>query len=214
MTSDDRPDDGTDLSPAESLALVQAQTARVRAGTDVRVELLYGAWGLAWLLGFAALWAAGSPSSPVRLPTPVAGVVLAVLMLAAVVVTVTHTTRQTRGVVSPDALRGALYGWSWFVSFAGLSAVLITLGRQGVDPDLLDVLWPACSCLLVAALYMMGSAVWRDPHMFALGAWFAVCVVAGVIVGTPGMFAVMSLAGGGGFLATATWFAVRHRRSR
>lgn len=213
MNSDERADEAPGLSPAEGLALVEAQTARVRAGTDVRVELLYGAWGVAWLLGFAALWAAGSPASPVRPPVPVAGGVLTVLMLGAVVTTVTHTTRKVRGLSSPDSLRGALYGWSWFVSFAGLTAVLITLGRQGVDPAVLDVLWPAGSCLLVAALYMMGSAVWNDPHMFALGAWFAVCVVAGVIVGSPGMFAVMSLAGGGGFLAAAGWFAVRHRRS-
>ena len=212
MDADGRPD-GDGLTPAEGLALVRQQTARVREGTDVRVELLYGAWGVAWLVGFAALWAAGSAGAPVRPSTPVAGSVLGLLMVAAVVVTVAHTVRQTRGVVSPDALRGALYGWTWFVSFAALTAVLITLGRQGVDPDLLDVLWPACSCLLVAALYMMGSAVWRDPHMFALGAWFAVCVVAGVVVGTPGMFAVMSLAGGGGFLVLAAWFALRRRRS-
>lgn len=212
MTSDGRTDDDG-LTPAESLALVQQQTARVRAGTDVRLELLYGAWGVAWLLGFAALWAANSATAPVRPSGPVAGGVLTVLMLAAVVVTVGHTSRQTRGVSSPDALRGALYGWTWPISFAGLTAVLVTLSRRGADPALLDVLWPAASCLLVAALYMMGSAVWRDPHMFALGAWFAVCVVAGVLVGLPGMFAVMSLAGGGGFLVTAAWFALRRRRS-
>lgn len=213
MDADGRRQDDDGLTPAEGLALVQQQTARVRAGTDVRLELLYGAWGVAWLLGFAAFWAANSGSAPVRPSGPVAGSVLTVLMLAAVVVTVGHTSRQTRGVSSPDALRGALYGWTWPISFAGLTAVLVTLARRGADPALLDVLWPAASCLLVAALYMMGSAVWRDPHMFALGAWFAVCVVAGVLVGLPGMFAVMSLAGGGGFLVTAAWFAVRRRRS-
>ncbi|WP_460436331.1 hypothetical protein [Angustibacter speluncae] len=210
MTSDGRTDDDG-LTPAESLALVQQQTAHVRKGTDVRVELLYGAWGLAWLIGFAAMWAARSDSSPLRPPVLVAGLVLAAVMVAAVVVTVGHTARQTRGVLSSDALRGALYGWTWPVSFAGLTAVLVTLARRGADPALLEVLWPAGSCLLVAALYMMGSAVWRDPHMFALGAWFAVCVVAGVLVGVPGMFAVMSLAGGGGFLAAATYFVLRSR---
>ena len=200
------------LSPGESLALVEAQRAHVRSSTDVHVEVPYGAWGLAWLLGFAALWAARSPSSPVQVPVPVAGTVLGVLMLGALVVTLVHTLRQVRGVRTDDDLRGALYGWSWFLGFSALTAVMITLGRRGVDPALLDLLWPALSCLLVAVLYMMGAAVWRDVHMFGLGAWFAVCVVAGVLVGTPGMFAVMSLAGGGGFLLAALWFAVRRRR--
>jgi hypothetical protein len=211
VTTDD--DLTTGLSPRESLALVEAQRARVRASTDVHVEIIYGAWGLAWLLGFAALWTTGSSSAPVRLAPPVAGTVLGVLMLAALVVTLVHTVRQQRGVRGEDDLRGALYGWTWFVSFAALTAVLITLGRRGVDPALLDLLWPALSCLLVAVLYMMGAAVWRDVHMFALGAWFAVCVVAGVLVGTPGTFAVMSLAGGGGFLLAAVWFALRGRRA-
>jgi hypothetical protein len=208
-------DDDTEpgLSPSESLALVAAQQAHVRSRTDVHVELVYGAWGLAWLLGFAALWSAGSSAAPVRLPTPVAGTVLGVLMLGALAVTLVHTHRQVRGVRSDDDLRGALYGWTWFLAFSALTAVMVTLGRRGVDPALLDLLWPALSGLMVAVLYMMGAAVWRDPHMFALGAWFAVCVVAGVVAGTPGMFAVMSLAGGGGFLLAAVYFALRRRRS-
>ena len=63
---------------------------------------------------------------------------------------------------------------------------MITLGRRGVDPALLDLLWPALSCLLVAVLYMMGAAVWRDVHMFALGAWFAVAWWPGCSWARPG----------------------------
>ncbi len=211
MTSEDD-DSAPGLSPAESLALVDRQSARVRASTGVRVELLYAAWGVAWLLGFGAIWATASSASPVRLPGPVAGVVLTVLMVGAMVTTVVHTGHQVRGLRSPDTLRGTLYGWSWTVSFIGLWAVLLLLDREGVEQEVLDVLWPAGSALLVAALYLAGSAVWRDVHMFALGGWIVACVVAGVAAGVPTMFAVMSLAGGSGFLVAAAWFAVRAGR--
>ncbi len=201
------------LDAQQSLALVQGQQAHVRARTQIDVGLLYGAWGTAWLVGLGAMWAARSGASPVEVPVPVAGVLLSGLIVGAGVVTATHSARQARGVRGEDDLRGVLYGWSWFIGFGTLFAVLVALGGQGVDREVLELLWPTMSCLLVSVLYMMGAAVWRDPHMFALGAWFAVCVTAGVLVGMPGMLAVMSLAGGGGLLAAAAYFTVRRLRA-
>lgn len=202
------------LDAQQSLALVQAQQAHVRVRTQIDVGLLYGTWGTVWLVGFGAMWAARSDAAPFDLPVAAAGMVLAVLLVGAAVLTATHTARQVRGVRGEDDLRGALYGWSWFIGFGTLFAVLSALRGQGVDPEVLGILWPTMSCLLVAVLYMMGAAVWRDPHMFALGAWFAVCVGAGVFVGMPGMLAVMSLAGGGGFLVAAAYFTIRRLRER
>ena len=79
-----------------------------------------------------------------RVPVPVAGAVLAVLMLGALAVTLVHTLRQVRGVRSEDDLRGALYGWSWFLGFGALTAVLITLGRRASTRPCSTCCGPRC----------------------------------------------------------------------
>ena len=48
--------DSGDLSPAESLALIEQQQGRVERTLEPSAVLLYGTWGAAWFLGFAVLY--------------------------------------------------------------------------------------------------------------------------------------------------------------
>jgi hypothetical protein len=56
LTGDVTPDDDEPLDPAASAALIAAQRARVQEATDVDARLLFGVWGVAWLVGFGALY--------------------------------------------------------------------------------------------------------------------------------------------------------------
>lgn len=71
------------------------------------------------------------------------------------------------------------------------------------------MLWPAVSGLIIGLLYIAGALAWDDPLQFAIGAWIIVTTGAGALFGLLPLYLVMCLAGGGGFLAAATWFAVR-----
>lgn len=208
---DETLDDGS-LTPEQSLALVEAQRARVAQETDVNTVLLYGAWGLAWFLGFG-LWALSEGTDPVvALPSGLVGAVFGLLIVGAAVVTMVHSMRAGRGLRGRDQVRGAMYGWTWMLAFAALFVVMWALHQQDAPEPLLRLLWPVLSCLLVAVMQMMGGAIWTDAYQFGIGAWILLCTGAGAVLGLPGFYLLMSLAGGGGFLLMAAWLGLRRNR--
>lgn len=207
------------LDPADTLALVEDQRRSAEQALDVDVRLLYGTWGIAWLVGFGAFWfTAGGPSGRYEVPPAWTGVVFGLLIISAIVVTAVHTTRATRGIRGSTAEVGAMYGWSWFIGFAAVAAVLGGLVRAGASNEVLALAATGMSCTVVGVLYLGGGATWRDRAQFGLGAWILVTTAAGVIAGLPWLYLVMALAGGGGFLLAAAWFtatrfaAARDRR--
>jgi hypothetical protein len=205
------PDDEPPLDPATSAALIAAQQARVAAETDVDGRLLLGVWGLAWLIGFGALYTVAGDPPLLDWSPAAAGIVFAGLLLSAMVITAVHIARRTAGVHGTSAVQGAMYGWAWFLGFVGVFALPAALGRAGADEVAVQVTMTLVPPLLVGVLYMAGAAIWRDRTQFVLGAWILAVTIVASFVGTPGMLAVMALAGGGGMLAGALADAVRRR---
>lgn len=203
-----------DLSPAETLALVDGQRRKVDEALGVDPRLLYGVWGLAWSVGFATFWrTAGGPEGAYQRPALWVGILFGLLILGAIVVTAVHSSRASRGVRGASAEVGAMYGWAWFLGFAGYAALFVGMARAGASEELQALLAPSASCLLVGVLYLAGGAVWRDRVQFGLGGWIVAVTAAGAVVGLPGIYLVMSVAGGGGFLLAAAWFALQRWRA-
>ena len=212
-------DAGDDLGPAELLALAEHQRARTSAALEIDGRLLFGAWGLAWLLGFGLFWLTtpyreGAP--PLAVPMGVAGAVFAGLLLAAAVVTTAHIMRRSRGVRGPSSRQGAMYGWAWMLGFVAVtcmnSGVLQIVGDD-LATEVAALLWPAASGLVVGLLYCAGGALWDDPLQFGLGAWLLATTSLGVLGGVTALYLTMALAGGGGFLVAAALLAARQARS-
>jgi len=207
------PDLDTHLTPEQTLALIDTQRARVGAELDVDPSRLYAAWGTAWLVGFAGLYATSVDEPLVDVSRGAALGAHIVLLVAAMVYTAVHVTRATRGVRGASAITGAMYGWSWMLGFASLPVIVSSVERLGASERVLDLLWTALPGLLVGVLYMMAGAMWQDWSSFVLGAWILVSTGLGALAGLPGIYLVMSLAGGGGFLLAAGFFALRRVRS-
>ena len=199
--------DGGGLSPAESLALIEQQQGRVARTLGPSAVLLYGTWGAAWFLGFAVLYLAYRGA----LPLVVGGLVFAGLLLAAIVVTGVHIARTTRGVRGVSSEVGAMYGWGWLLGFVCVGAIITGLVRVGITEEQSALLNPALSLLVVGLLYLGGGALWRDRVQYGLGVWILATDAVSVFAGVPGNYLVLSIAGGGGFLLAAAWFAVRRR---
>lgn len=197
---------------AAILAALEADRARAAAAIEPDVRLLYGVWGAAWLVGFALLYGARAPDPPVVVPVALAQVTFAACIAGAVVVTGSHLARRFAGVRGVSSSTGGMYGGAWLLGFGTLTAIMAGTARAGVDDAVLGLLWSTGSGLLVGVLYVAGGALWQDRAQFGLGAWILVTSAAGALAGTPAVYLVMSLAGGGGFLLAAAWFAVRARR--
>ncbi len=213
----DRPvtaDDERLLTPEQSLALVEVQ--REEANRSLRVDPvpILGAWGVAWLAGFGAIYLALPAGPGPFLPTWAAGAILGVLFVASMVVSVGQGVWRGRGIEGPSRQVGAMYGWSWLLGLAGLYAVNFGLTHKGVPSGLLPLLWSGSALLVVGVLYLAGGMLWRDRVQYGLGAWTLVVGAASVSAGVPANFAVLSLAGGGGFLIAAGVAHVRGKRSQ
>ncbi|MHB1473947.1 MAG: hypothetical protein ACYCV4_10030 [Dermatophilaceae bacterium] len=215
MAGDDtgaRLDEDSPLSAEESLALVEAERARTSSAIAPDPRLLYGVWGLAWLLGFAGLYLASADTGPVAMPPAVAGIAFFLLLLAATVVTGVHMARRFAGVRGVSSQVGAMYGWAWPIGFTAYAAIMGGAQRAGVEGPVMGLLWSAGSGLVVGLLYLAGGALWQDRVQYGLGAWILLASGLGALAGTPGVYLVMSLAGGGGFLLAAAGFALRSAR--
>lgn len=204
------------LDPAGQLRLVAEQQAATRAALAPDERLLFGAWGTAWFLGFGVIWLAWpGREGGALLPLPgwSVGLLFFLLLVGAGAVTAVHSIRVGRGLVGASARTGAMYGWGWFLGFAMLPAIVLGAERLGAPPEATAMLWPAVSALVVGLLYVAGAAAWDDPTQFVIGAWIMVTTGIGCLLGLQALYLVMCLAGGGGFLVAAAWFAVRRGRT-
>jgi hypothetical protein len=218
------PDDEQPLDPAESLRLIAAQQEKAK---DVEPDgrVLYGVWGLAWLLGYTTLYVSSlrSPATAtleigardvVGQPEPWAFLAFTFLVVGAVAITIVHIMTRVSGVRGASARSGALYGWAWFISFAAMSMVLGGLARAGANPEVMSLASNSLSCLVVGIMYLAGGAMWQETRLYVLGVWILLVAGAATIVGLPGLYLVMAVAGGGGFLLMAFVEQVLRVRTR
>lgn len=196
--------DPTDAPPDPSQVheIIRAQRLAVRDGIEPDARVLFGAWGVAWLVGYLVLYASARSSSN-HTPAGWPFVAFYALLAAAIVVTIVHIARRTKGVAGPSGTSGAMYGFSWTIGFVAVVLIMTGLTRAGADPVVLNLGWNALPCLLVGMLYLAGGAMWRSTVLYALGAWIALVGGAATVAGLPGTFLVMALAGGGGMLLGA-----------
>jgi hypothetical protein len=209
VTDDDTSDEPLDV--AESLAIIQAQRMRVRdqVGPDPRV--LFGAWGIAWLVGYLVLWSTAR-TSPLHEPQGWSFVVFGVCISGALAATMSHIAHRVAGIRGASARAGAMYGVTWLIAFVGITLILAGLTAAGASAEILSLGWNALPTFVVGLLYAAGAAMWEDWRMFFLGAWIALVSGAGTLVGLPGVYLVMALAGGGGMLVAASLAHVSRRR--
>jgi hypothetical protein len=206
------PDDDAIFDPRLA-AQILGDEARIGRRLAPDARLIYSAWGIAWLVGFGSLWLTAREAGA-QAPAAWSFVVFYALLWAAVVVTIVHVSRRSRGLRGTSADASAMYGWAWLVAFVAVGLIIGALGRADVDPEAMGLVSTALPCLVVGSLYMAGAATYRDRSWFVLGAWIAVMAGVGAMAGIPHIYLVMSVAGGGAMLLGALVVHVASRRRR
>jgi hypothetical protein len=201
------------LSAREALALVETQRERTARSLHVDVPLIFILWGIAWLGGFGVTYFAYGPAGGSGVPEWLAITVTVVLNAAAAATSAGQAVRRGHGVEGPSRQVMVMYMWAWPLAFGGLLAVNAGLFAQGAPLRLAPLLWPASATVVAGILYLATGFLFRDPSAYRLGTWMLIVGPASVFAGAPGNFAVLALAGGGGFLAAAAPYIWRRRRS-
>ncbi len=207
------PGDEPPADAADALAIIAAASGRART-TYPSGAFLFLLWGTVWLVGYGALWlstAAGAGRDTPSLPAAVVAIGLGVAGLG---LTLWHVLRRSRGVTGTSARTGALYGWSWPVGFLAQALIVTSLAQAGASSQVTSLASNALAALVVGLLYLAGGALWDDLTMYLLGAWITLVGAASALVGMPGTYLAMSLAGGGGMVVAGTvvWVRCRVRR--
>lgn len=193
-------------SAADALAIIHDGHARAAAGLTPNLALLYGVWGLAWLVGFGVSYVTGA--GILTLSPAVAITVVAAAFALAVVISIVQGVRAGRGVRGPSERIGAMYGISWLVATTGLG---LLLGGIQFPDELASLVYPAAFVLLVGVMYLFGGTLWNDRAQYGLGVWLIVVAAASTFLGNPGNYLVLAIGGAGGLLAIAGYHAVTGR---
>lgn len=207
-------DDETPLDPAAMLALSTGQQQRVSSQFVRPVVSMLAAWGVAWLVGFLALWLALEPKAPFSAPIVIAGPLFGILIAGAIVLSIVIGSRMSRGLRGSSVFSGAVYGWTWSIASFAVFLIGQALVNAGMPPELSMLYYPTLYGLVAGLLYLAGAALWNDKTQLFLGLWIIVVSVASSFAGTPTNLLFMALLGGGGFVVGATAVLIRTWASR
>ena len=162
-------------------------------------------WGVAFVLGFGALWLTGGG---VRASAfPVGLVVCGVAMVGALVVSSVVGARMGRGLRQTGEVEwaGPVFGLAWPVGILGLVLLGVGLVVNGMNSSLLWLFLPTSLVLFIGIMYVIAGGIWPNWQTIAMGGWFVVVAVAAPFAGVGAHFLVLAVAGGGMFLLGALY---------
>lgn len=219
MTSAPRPHASTGddpLPPEDMLALLNHQRRSIEGQMAAFVPVILLAWGIAWFVGFGALWLIDGARPVFSLPAPAAVATFVVLLAGAIAVSAVLGIRSGRGVRASRAetFQGVVYGLSWTIGSLAIFGFAQGLFFNGMDAALANIFFPVAFVLFAGVMYVLSAAMWHAVPMLILGIWIIVVGVAAPFFGYPAHYLVLSLGGGLAFLALGVVSFVRLGRLR
>ena len=197
--------------PEEALAVVDAQRSTYLTRHEIKAAPLLTAWGLAWLVGYAALALYREPDYDMpRVPY----LFFCGCLAAALLFTFAYIIPKARGIRGRSSREGTYYSLAWAL---GMPLCAIILGRANAflasvntarANEIASLVSNALPCLVVGVIFLMSAALWDETVMGILGGWILLVTLVVTIVGMPWAWWIMSVAGGGGMLVAAIISAV------
>ena len=192
--------------PEEALAVVDAQRSTYLKRHEIKAAPLLTAWGLAWLVGYAALALYREPDYDLpRVPY----LFFCGCLAAALLFTFAYIIPKARGVRGRSSREGTYCGLAWTLGMSLGAVILSRLNaylaavNTGQANEVASVVSNAVPCLVVGVIFLMSAALWDETVMGVLGGWILLITLVVTIVGMPWAWWIMSVAGGGGMLVAA-----------
>ena len=192
--------------PEEALAVVDTQRSTYLKRHEIKAAPLLTAWGLAWLVGYAALALYREPDYDLpRVPY----LFFCGCLAAALLFTFAYIIPKARGVRGRSSREGTYCGLAWTLGMSLGAVILSRLNaylaavNTGQANEVASVVSNAVPCLVVGVIFLMSAALWDETVMGVLGGWILLVTLVVTIVGMPWAWWIMSVAGGGGMLVAA-----------
>jgi hypothetical protein len=202
-------DDELELDPALALRIVRDQQLDIETRVGGFVPTIMVAWGIAWLVGFGAVWLSEGAGV---LPPVVAWWTFGVLIAAASGLSMWLAIRSGRGMRTEDAFGGTVYGVTWSAGSLAIFVFAAGLFHNGMTRELAAIFFPSAFVLFAGIMYLVAGALWRAVPSIVLGSIVIVIAVAAPFFGAPHNNLFFALAGGGAFLGFGLVARIRMRR--
>lgn len=198
-------DEESPLDPGQMLALLDKQRRSMEGQMAGFVPHIVLAWGLAWLIGFGALWLIDGLRPGFSLPLVVAVPLFIVLVAGAIAASAVLGIRSGRGIrgSAQEAFQGIVYGLTWMAGGFAIVGLAQGLLANGMPKDLVNIFYPVAFVLFTGIMYLLSAAMWRAIPMIYLGVWTIIVGIVAPFFGYPNHYLVLSLAGGLGLLILA-----------
>ncbi|WP_405665904.1 ABC transporter permease [Streptomyces sp. NBC_01166] len=172
---------------------------------DVDNRATYISFGLAYVLGHGSAAVSQGATPLLELPGWLPMTFLGAGLAAGTLQATAAAMRAQRAAEKPDdILSGKLLGVAWVTAFTGLFLAITGLASTLDAPDLQSMLWPTGSGFVVGLLYVAEGAVRRNLLHYGLGTWLALTSTAALLLGSPGLYWALTVAGGGAYALAAT----------
>lgn len=192
--------------PEEALAVVDVQRESYLKRHEVKPAPLLVAWGLAWLVGYAALALYREPDYGLPLAPYL---FFCSCLAAALLFTFAYIVPKVRGIRGRSSREGTYYGLAWALGMplgaiilSRVNAFLATVNTAEAN-EVASLVSNAVPCLIVGVIFLMSAALWDEMVMGVLGGWILLVTLVVTIAGMPWAWWIMSVAGGGGMLVAA-----------
>lgn len=190
------------VDPSSILRSIDDDQRRAQQALSPNVTLLYTVWGVAWLLGFLAVYATFIPDGDPLLPTAVGLSLGGALLVTAIILSATHSARRSTGSRGPSVVQGAIYGNIYPVSFTLMGLLGWRLSSAGISNETMLSYWVAATCLIVGILFLAGAAMWNERSQLVFGIWIVAVGLLSIAIAPPHNL-LAGAVGGLGFLVIA-----------
>lgn len=201
-------DDEHDRDAAEILRAIDRERSRAVDMLSPSARLLYVIWGIAWIVGFTALFLAVFPDAQPALPVVAAAVIGGVALVGGMVVSAVHSARKGAGTRGPSMVQGAVYGNAYAIAFIFVVLLGWRLTSAGVPLDVMLTYWVAALCLVIGVLALVGSVLWDDRSQLTFGIWTLLSGLLSLALPAPYQL-LAGVVGGLGFLVLALIESIR-----
>ncbi|MGB3413599.1 MAG: hypothetical protein WBA28_02670 [Microbacteriaceae bacterium] len=203
MNPDDNILSSTNASDAaESLLSIQQDQQLTKKALKPDARLLYGVWGLAWCIGYFAIFLTVYPSKQPVLPFFIGLIIGTAVLATAIILSSIHATQKVSGSRGPTKTAETIHGFDFAIAFTLMAILGIQFSRLGVPLDAMMIFWVAVPCLIIGLQFLASAVLQDEKSQLIFGSW-AFLVGLGTLF-TPAPYTLLAgVIGGLGYLALA-----------
>jgi hypothetical protein len=205
--------DGAGLDAQGAAAIMQEAGERARRELRVSHPVTFISAGVAWLLGYGAIWLSVRGQHPYQGPAPEAAFIQVVLVGVAIAIAASVIGRAISGVGGLSVVQRRLSILAFAMGIVAVFVLEAAIDHAGASRSVVFGVYQASAPVLIAGVvYVASSAVRLNWTLLALGAWLVVVASGGAFAGPVGVWAVNAVAGGLGYLLLAALGSALDRR--